>query len=178
MANSPQMNKIALVVMAGVLFFGSAAFAEVQTRVISLKDGSTVQGKLVGVNNGVYTVETATLGTLSLKEEDVQSVGVSTAAPLAQNPGQPTGAMPSSVNTKVDFQAAQKDIMSNPALMADIQSIAADPEIVALVTDPAFMEAAQAKDINAISANPRTAKLMQNPKIKALIEKIQASRTQ
>jgi len=155
--------------IAGVQVFVSVASAEAESRVITMKDGSTVQGKLVSVNNGVYSVESPTLGTLSLKEADVQSVG---------NPGPVAGSAASAakqVASDSDLQAVQNNIMADPGMMADLQAMANDPEVLALISDPAFMEAAQAKDMAAVAANPRTAQLMNNPKFKALIEKLRAS---
>jgi hypothetical protein len=178
------MKKFSLVLLMWVSFI-SLALAEPQTKVITLKDGSTVQGKIVGLDQGAYVVVTPTLGELRLNEGDVVSV---VSPGDIQAPQVSRGSMPplpsqaasaasseSTPSAPANLQQAQTQIMGNPAMMADIQSLASDPEILAIVSDPAFMQAAQAKDMAAIQANPRTAQLMNNPKFKALMEKLQAS---
>jgi len=151
-----------------VLFFVSSASAEPKTRVVTLQDGTTVQGKILGIDNGSYIVQNPVLGELRVKEGDV--VSILSPGESLEKPSQ----KPSRQGGTDELQVLQSRIMGNPEIMADIQAIASDPELVALISNPAFMQAAQAKDIAAMQANPRTAKLMSNPKIKALIEKIQA----
>ncbi len=164
------MKKILFGVLMVLLSVGVAS-AEPQNRLVTLKDGTTVQGKIMGIDKGAYVIESSALGTLRIQEGNVASISSPVAAVSAQPVQHSLGAA-----GDAEFQAAQSKIMSNPALMAEIQAIASDPEVVAIISDPAFMQAAQAKDMAAIQANPRTAQLMNNPKIKALIEKMQASR--
>jgi hypothetical protein len=163
-----------IVVLAAALIAAPSVWADIQARVITLKDGTQIQGKLRGVNNGVYIVESATLGVLHLKEGDVQSIGEAAVAAQARPSALPA-AVAAGKASPADLQAVQSSIMSNPNLMADIQSIAGDPEIVALISDPEFMQAVQSRNVAALSANPRMAKLMENPKIRALIGKIQGT---
>ncbi|MBF0386232.1 MAG: hypothetical protein HQL20_00085 [Candidatus Omnitrophica bacterium] len=156
-----------LFIMLVFMFLTGLAGAEPMPRVITLKDGSTIQGKILGMEKGAYLIESAAIGELRVKESEVVLITAPGAAPRENIP--PAAESP-------DLQAVQARMMADPSLMAELQAIASDPEVMALVTDPAFMQAAQARDMAAIQANPRTAQLMNNPKVKALIERMQAVR--
>lgn len=130
------------------------AFAET----VKLKDGSVVQGEVVGVNLTEYTIKSPTLGVITVPKATIQSVGV--------------GAGESSAS---DLQAVQAKITSNPAMMAQIQALASDPEIVELMSDPEFLKLIQSRDMNALQSNPRMMQLMSNPKIQALVAAMQGA---
>ena len=164
--------RIILSVIMIVVVACTAAYAGAGVRTITLKDGSTVQGRITGIDNGKYVVESPALGEVRIQEDNVVSiVAAGNSAAIAQSAA---GAQPVAAVSEDQLQAAQAKIMADPQAMADIQSIVSDPEIVKLVSDPAFMQAATSRDAAAIQANPRTAELMKNPKVKALIEKLQA----
>ena len=165
------MRIVVLVMMALALAAGTVQ-AEPKTRTITLKDGSTIQGKITGIDQGAYVVESPTLGQVKVSEDNVVSV----LAPGEQAALTAPGASSGLVLSSDQMQNAQAQITSNPQAMADIQALASDPEVVQLISDPAFMQAVQSRDMSAIQANPRTAALMSNPKVKALIEKLQADR--
>ncbi len=98
--------------------------------------------------------------------------------PLRGNPDSPMAIKEKSTkdvtSTGVDAQKEQDKIMSNPEVMAEIRAISNDPEIVEIIADPDFLQAIQSKNLKEVQANPRTAQFMANPKIRALMEKIQA----
>ncbi len=164
------MKKIFLAaVMVFILI--PASWAEPKLRVIALKDGSSVQGRIMGIERGAYIIESSALGEIRVREDDVVSI----VSPGDSVPA--TGPVSSSstfapASSGLELEAVQTMIMSDPALMMDIQAIAGDPEVMALISDPAFMQAVQAKDVAAIQSSERTMQLMANPKIKALIEKM------
>ncbi|NLE64459.1 MAG: hypothetical protein GX606_00895 [Elusimicrobia bacterium] len=72
-----------------------------------------------------------------------------------------------------EFDAIQSRILGDPQIMQDIQDMASDPEIIALISDASFLTAAQNKDFAALETNPKTAALLNNPKVQRLIKKLQ-----
>lgn len=161
------MKKIFLAILMVTATTAVCFSAEPLERVIALKDGSTVQGKLTGLENGVYMVSNPSLGVLRVKEADVVSISAPRAMPPKALPGQEIPAE--------SIEQVQSKIMSDPDIMAMVQEMANDPEIVKIMSDPAFVQAAQSRDMIAVQTNPRMAQLMANPKIKALIERMQAA---
>lgn len=156
------MNKRLLAPLFLLLILTSAAYAG-ETKTIALKDGSTIQGQVTRLEKGTYTIESPLLGKVEISEEKI--LGITTASSEKAATEQAQG---------VNIDTAQAQILANPDAMKDIQAIAADPEVVALISDPAFMQIVQSKDPAAIQANPKTQQLMENPKIKALIQKLQS----
>lgn len=140
------------------------AFAEEQT--ITLKDGSVIKGELSGMANGVYTIQTPSLGVTQIKAEQIASINNSSAV----DPGNISLNDPSNKN---QMNQIQQNIMANPTLMADIQELASDPEMIKLLSNPQMLQAVMSKDMDAIKNNPATQELMNNPKMQALIQKLQ-----
>ena len=71
-----------------------------------------------------------------------------------------------------DLQALQQEIMANEQIMAMIMNMQDDPEIQAILQDPEIMNAINAGDMNALLANPKFIKLMQNPKIREITKEV------
>jgi len=162
-----------------VLALSASAFAE--TQVITLKDGSQIKGELVGIANGVYTINTPMLGDVHIDKAQVTSISDGS-APVAQaaqtapaNVLQTPQAPQANADLTQKIQAAQVQLMSNPDFIADMQKMAQDPEITQLLSDPALVQAVTSKNVNAMKNNPHAQQLMSNPKMKALIEKMQGS---
>ena len=153
------------------------AFAETQT--ITLKDGSQIKGELLSVANGVYTFKTPALGEIHLSGNQVTTItnGPTTSMPAQNTAGTyPPQAAAANPNVNQQMQNMQTQLMSNPELMSDIQKMMEDPEIIKAISDPAFTQAVTSKDVNAIQANPHTQQLINNPKMKTLMEKLRQSK--
>lgn len=69
----------------------------------------------------------------------------------------------SSVKTQV--QDIQEKLTGDREIMALIFSLQNDPEIQALLNDPAVLKAVNAGDIDALTKNPRFMELLNNPKV-------------
>ena len=162
------MTKYFMIALFSLFIVSSAALAGTP-QTITLKDGSVIHGQVLGMENNQYTIESPLAGTIHVPQDQI----VSMSAANQDNAPTPTSGAPSSINS-TDITNAQNKILANPDAMKDIQTLASDPEVVALMNDPALLQAVQSKDLAAIQANPRTQQLMSNPKIKALIEKLQA----
>jgi len=62
-------------------------------------------------------------------------------------------------------------------VMALIRAMQNDPEMQALLSDPAIIAAIQAGDISALTSNPDFMKLLNNPGIRAIEQKMQQNGT-
>ena len=164
-----------------VLLFLLPALVRADTQIITLKDGSQIKGELVGVSNGVYTIKTSLLGDVHISAGQVASISNGVAPPAPAGPAQTAtagyGQQPAAATNPYSqqIQAAQAQILGNPAIVSELQNMMQDPEIQQIITDPAFMQAVTAQDVHAVQNNPRAQQLINNPKIKALIEKLRGS---
>ncbi len=155
-----------------LIFLSSSTVVFAQSQVITLNDGSQVKGELVSVNDGTYTVRTSAMGDVKVKSTQIKSITTGSAAPADNN------LIPSfNANNpyKAKMQAVQNSVLADPALMQEIQTLTQDPQLAPLLADPALMQAATSQDPQAIAGNPKAQELMQNPKMRALIEKIATS---
>lgn len=139
--------------------------------IITLKDGSQIRGDLVSLNNGVYSVQTAAMGTINITAGNIVNITNEGATPTQQ-------IIPSShqqPNMDAVFQQQQAQLMSNPEAIAAIQQMAQDPEIMKILSDPALIQSVTSRDINGVSNNPKTQELLNNPKMKALLDQLQST---
>lgn len=67
----------------------------------------------------------------------------------------------------------QEQMFGNPGIMALITALQSDPEMQALLSDPAFVEAVQKGDTAALATDSRFQKLLNNPKVQAIVKQIQ-----
>lgn len=149
----------------------SLAFAE--TQIITLKDGSQVKGELTGINDGTYTIKTPLMGDVQVSSSEVTSISAEGAMPAAQPAAfNQAPAMPAQDDMSQKIQSMQNQLMANPAYLADIQEMMQDPEIAQIMADPEFVQAITTQNFNAVQSSPRTQELMNNPKMRAFIEKM------
>lgn len=134
---------------------------------VVLKDGTIINGDVESLSNGVYTVETGSLGRVQVPQEQVRSID------LGDGPGPASGARsPSSAALPVvpDFEATKARISEDPKLMALLLGLESDPDVLAVVQDPEVMKDMAAGDYTALMSNPKIVALMSNPKIREIVD--------
>jgi hypothetical protein len=77
---------------------------------------------------------------------------------------------PGSVTSQV--QELQQKMLGDEQTLALILSLKDDPEMQALLNDPALLEAVAAGDLTALTANPRFMKLLDNAKVKEIQKRV------
>jgi hypothetical protein len=166
------MHKVLLFLFL-IFSFSSSVFAGT-VKHITLKDGSVIKGELVSFENGVYTLQTENLGRLQLPEVNVVSIAEQAAATIPPVNSQGTTAVPN-FSTKVN--AMQTQIMGDPQAMKAVQAMAEDPEIAAMISDPAFVQqltsAVSNNNVDSVAGDPKIQQLMNNPKMQTLIQQLQ-----
>jgi hypothetical protein len=138
-----------------VLFVSSPLHAAAPST-ITLRDGSTITGEVVSLSDGVYTIKSATLGMITVKESDVRSMTKTAAA--APDPGQ--------------MGALQERMTSDPDTMSTLTALQDDPELKAVLNDPEVLNALQSGNVDALLANPKVAHLADDPKVQEITKKL------
>jgi len=134
---------------------------------VVLIDGTVIQGDVKSLQDGVYTIETASVGTLHVRAQDVRSIdegGKSAGTPAA---GQPAKGSSPGVDA---LDAAKSQIVADPKLLATVLALQNDPEVLAVLADPEVAKAIAAGDYNALMSNAKMVALMQNPKVREIID--------
>ena len=140
-----------------------------EPQVITLKDGSQIKGNLVGINNDVYTVHTPALGDVNVSASQVSSIS-SEAVPPPQAVNTSTPPANGDLNQKI--QVAQNKLMNDPQMMQQVQAMTQDPELMKLFSDPVLAQAVMSHDVKAIENNPKAQELINNPKMRALMDQL------
>ena len=165
-----------LTVLAGMVFvFCVSAEPAVQT--VRLKDGSVVTGRVLSLAKGLYTVETSSMGIISVKQEDVVAiVAGSGAVPSSLEEVWQSAPATAGISSEA-MQGYQQKIMSNPQVMQDLQALVNDPEIVAIVSDPELQAAIMKKDLSALQKSDKFRKFATHPTILKMVGEVTQSET-
>ena len=142
------------------LILSFAVIADRVDRVIVLKDGSRIRGEIISVEDGLYRIESDSMGTILLGSNQIQSI-------LFGSSSEESGSLPAE-GSQSRLQSIQSTIMSNPGIMSSIVELQNDPQMQAVLADPEVMRAIQNFDLEALARNPRIKALMNNPKVKRI----------
>jgi hypothetical protein len=74
--------------------------------------------------------------------------------------------------TSGQVQELQQKMLGDEQTMALIHSLKDDPEMQALLNDPAVLSAVQSGDLSALTANPRFMKLLENAKVREIQKRV------
>lgn len=128
---------------------------------LELRDGSRIQGEIEGIDDGVYTVRSPSLGLVHVEQSNIVRIVYS------------GGTDPSPAHedeTAGEIRQLQESLARDPEAMASILSLQSDPQIQALLEDPAIVQAIQAGDFMSLLGNPKIQALENNEKLKQLLD--------
>jgi hypothetical protein len=142
------------------------AAADIKT--IKLQDGSSLNGEVISLSNGVYTIRSTSLGLITLDAARVMSInsGATSARPQESVGTSGIGA------PSIGMGAIKQQMMGNADIMAIILELHNDPQLQKVLADPEIMRAVQNLDIEASAKNAKFKQLMNNPKIKQIQGKV------
>jgi hypothetical protein len=146
-----------LTLLVFFIFTHTAANAEGPVE-MDLVDGTVISGKLVSFDNGVYTIDTTTLGTLKIDEANVISLRRKRSATETA----PDMSIQSGIRSLQQKMIADKDIMQT------ITSLLHDPDFQEILQDEALMKEIFAGDLNTLKSNPKIQKLLNKSKVEEI----------
>jgi len=150
------MKSLFMIFLTLAIAAGMVTAAEM--REIVLTDGTIITGEVVSLTGGVYTVRSATLGTLRIEESNIRTIRLKDSAG-------------SSANTGGEVMSLQNRMMSDGEIMNMIQGLQNDPEFQEILQDPELMKAVEAGDITTLVANPKFMRLLNNQAVKDIKNK-------
>ncbi len=144
------------------------ATSAISSPTIELKDGSRIQGDIQSIDNGVYAVHSASIGTVHIAQSNiVRIVYVDDAPPVARSPDK----SPARDDTMTrEMQQLQTSLAKDPAALQSIMSLESDPQIEAVLNDPAIAKAIQEGDYASLLANPKIQALENNEHVKQVVQ--------
>ena len=134
---------------------------------IELKDGSRITGEIQGLENGVYTVLSPSIGTVHVAQSNIVRIVYSGDV---SNPASSSDKSPAHDDAMTrQMQQLQTSLAQDPAAVQSIMSLQSDPQIQALLNDPAIMKAVQEGDFTSLLGNPKIQALESNEHVKQLV---------
>jgi hypothetical protein len=134
---------------------------------IELKDGSRIQGDIQGIDNGVYTVISPSIGTVRIAQSNIVRIVYSGDASDA--PAAPGKAPARDDTLSRDIQQVQASLAQDPATLQSIMALQSDPQIQAVLSDPAIAKAIQEGDYASLLGNAKIQSLQSNEHLQQLV---------
>ncbi len=160
----------AVLVFLASLVMTEIAFSANANR-IELDDGSVIVGKIVSLSDGVYRVETESLGTVSLSASTVRSIQRENfSAPRSGSVAVGQGARSQSLDLQSQQQKIQNRLMSNPDAVEIIQGLQNNAAMQNILKNPDLMKAITQGDLETLGRSPDIQALMNNPTVRDIIE--------
>ena len=136
-------------------------------RIVELNDGSQIAGEIVLFEHGVYTIESDSLGRLHIPDSDIRAIrSGSPAAARSMHPPAPTTA-PQAAQGLTGYET---QILGDPEILSMVMTLQQDPDVLAVLNDPAVMQAIAARDFQALQNNAKILKLETNPTIRRILD--------
>jgi hypothetical protein len=140
--------------LLALLLCATSAAAELAT--IELTDGSTIKGQINTLANGVYAVDSDSLGLIQIPQSRVRSIRYG------------SGGAPQATPSAADLGSLQMQLMADPQIMNLIGELRSDPQMQALLDDPEIQRAVSAGDIGALINNPKFLDLLNNARVQEI----------
>lgn len=137
-----------------------------QTSKIELADGSVINGEIVALADGVYTIKNpATFGEIKVGAEKISRIE-SVNATVNNLIGQPNNPAPSQV------AAYGQTLMQNPENAAVVADLTKNPELRKMAEDPELQAAAKKGDVQALLNNPKFMNIVNSPEVKEAVKEL------
>ena len=150
---------------AALLGLASGALA---SPTIELKDGSRIEGEIQSIDNGVYTVLSPSIGTVHVAQSNIVRIVYGGDVSNAAGPANKSPARDDASTRGI--QQLQTHLVQDPAAMQSIMSLQSDPQIQAVLNDPAIMKAIQEGDYMSLLGNAKIQALESNEHLQQLLQ--------
>jgi hypothetical protein len=145
---------IVTLLLSSHVFAGDAA-------TIYLNDGSVLAGEIISINNGVYSIQTESMGLININKLKISSINFVSRSKISPSESKKTNG---TGNGAILEQASvlSKTIMADEEIMKMIMGLQNNPDFKAVLNDPEIMNAINTGNIEVLLSNPKFLKLMNN----------------
>jgi len=148
----------------------SEGLAASQMREIILKDSSIIMAEVVSYEQGIYTLHSESMGELRLHDSAIRSIRVPEST--SRGKSEPIAGKSAQPSSKEDIHDVQESVLTNPGLLEMVFALQNDPEVQDIIQDQEIMALITAGDLKKLESNPKFIKLMENPKIRAILSQM------
>jgi len=158
-------NALLITVTLSLVIVAGAVFGERTVREILLKDGSVIKAEILSFEDGVYSLRSETMGELRLQDSAIETIRL-------PDDGRRKLAGADSKDRQKNVKNLQSSMLSSPALLSMIFALQDDPDVQDILRDEEVMGLIMTGDMDTLEHNPQFIRLMENPKIRAIIERM------
>jgi len=165
--------------LVGVLFaflLDSSAFAGKLSR-IRLNDGSSIQAEVMSFSNGIYVLNSPSLGTFELSEGKITSIQMPGRNGSNRNSqsdfSSDDRSSPTVSSSNVNSQVSQfrNQLTQDPETMQMIQNLQNDPSVKQILDDKELMQAINGQDLGVVAKDPKIKSFANSEAFQAILEK-------
>lgn len=135
---------------------------------IELKDGSRIEGEIQSINGGVYTVLSPSIGTVHVAQSNIVRIEYGGDVSSAADASGKSSAHDDALSGEIEQLKAR--MAQDPATLQSIMSLESDPQIQAVLSDPAIVKAIQEGDYMSLLGNAKIQALENNEHLKQLLD--------
>lgn len=160
-----------IVLLVTLVCSASSLFAAGQLREVMLKDGSILKAEIISFTNGVYSLRSETMGDFQLEDDAIQSIRLPADGGHNNNVSS-NNSDPAESPKKEEINEYQQSLLTNPGLIGMVFSLQNDPEVQRVLQDEEVMALILSGKTKDLESNPKFIKLMENPKIRAILDQM------
>ncbi len=134
---------------------------------VELVDGSVVYGEIVSLKNGVYTIDSDSMGSLKISKSKIRAIRF-----RSQGVNKDVRENSQKTDKSSNIQDVQKSLLADEDIVKIILSLQDDPKVQEILKDPDLMNSVQTGDIQSLMSNPKFMELLNHPKFKAINKKM------
>ena len=175
--NYGKKMKVAAIVTFLLFILAGQGFAA-EPAEINLSDGSVIRAEVISLQDGLYTLKSETLGTITIEQSRISSIKMGSGDPEGRH-----GSTPSSITPNVAQQTAVPNItaqintmreamMGDQSTMKKLSSLINDPDVMRAAQDPEIMKHIASGDVTALMSNDKFMQLLNNPTIQEIIKEV------
>ena len=183
------MRKLQFLVVAGVLM-ANVCFSAGNSR-ITLNDGTTIYGKVVGMSNGVYSIQTDTMGEININADNVIEISSSSSNNSSKVQMNILDGDPKRRTSSNDFLNSSRDnsdayaqqqqnvntrvqsMMMDQNFLNNLTNLGSSPEMQSVLNDEEIMNAIQNGDYDYLMNNSKINDLMNSSGIQDILGDMQ-----
>ncbi len=180
-------RKSIYIFIMGMVFCCFASFVFAQVCTVKLKDGNVLRGKVVSKENGVYKIQTLTLGLLSVAQADIASIEeaasqgqaseASTYQSRSNQSSSPVGSSLPQVSPEA-MESYRQKIAANPQIMDTVSSLAEDKEVLEIFSDPELKDAILRQDVEYLKNNEKFLKMADHPALQKIVQELSSQESE
>jgi len=144
---------------------------------IRLGDGSSIQAEVMSFSNGIYVLNSPSLGTFELSEDKIISIqmprktGNNRSSQSSFSGADRNSTTVSSSNLDSKVSQFRNQLTQDPETMQMIQNLQNDPSVKQILNDKELMKAINGQDLGVVASDPKIKSFANSEAFRAIIEK-------